>query len=450
MAQPNFWERKMNPLIRTGLRLLASLLVASFSANAVPAEEAGWKVGLAKVKITPTEAVFMAGYQQRNHPSEKVTSDLYAKALSLEDKNGQVAVLVTADLIWLQAHICDSVAAAVAEQTGLKREQLLFNASHIHTGPSLPLIAGNDGLDRGNRKPADQQRNIGYTRGLQKQLIEVVLASLKQRDPVRLSLGQGIINFPVNRREWTSKGVILGVNPRGPVDRTVPVLRIDSADGKLRAIVFGAATHNTTLGPSCYEICGDYAGFAQENLEKTHPGVQAMFVLGCAGDSDRHPRTAPNMPVKQAMDYARQHGAELSQEVERVLGGTGFIGSGQAGKSRPVHGPLRIAYGTTELSLQAGGNVTGRVAVWQFGDDLTLVALAGEVVVDYVALIEKALGPTKLWVAAYSNDVFGYLPSARLLGEGGYETRRGFSAKAQDALMAKVRELATQVGRTAQ
>ena len=87
------------------------------------------------------------------------------------------------------------------------------------------------------------------------------------------------------------------------------------------------------------------------------------------------------------------------------------------------------------------------MAVWQFGEDLTLVALAGEVVVDYVALIERVLGPTKLWVSAYSNDVFGYLPSARLLAEGGYETRRGFSAKAQDALVAKVRELADAAGR---
>jgi neutral ceramidase len=172
-----------------------------------------------------------------------------------------------------------------------------------------------------------------------------------------------------------------------------------------------------------------------------------MFLLGCAGDSDPYPRTAPKMPVGQARDYSRQHGAELSREVERVLGGTAFAGSGQGGKLKPVAGPLRVAYGTTELPLEAGGSVTGRVAVWQFGEDLTLVALAGEVVVDYVALIERALGPTRLWVSAYSNDVFGYLPSARLIPEGGYETRRGFSAKAQDALVAKVRELAGAAGR---
>ena len=440
----------MNLHLQTTIRLLALSLFSVVLVGADRADEPEWKVGLARVKITPEQPVFMAGYQQRDHASEKVDSDLYAKAMSLEDQKGTVAVLITADLIWLRADICDSVAAAVAEQTGLKREQLLFNVSHIHTGPSLSLGAGKGDVGKGNNKSVDMQRNIDYTRNLQKQLIEIILASLKKREPVRLSWGQGLVNFPMNRREWTSQGVILGVNPRGPTDRTVPVLRVEAPDGKLRAVVFGAATHNTTLGPSCYEICGDYAGFAQENLEKKHPGVQAMFMLGCAGDSDPYPRTSAKMPVQQALDYARQHGAELSQEVERVLGGSAFIGNGQGGKLKPVRGPLRISYGTTELPLQAGGNVTGRVAVWQFGEDLTLVALAGEVVVDYVALIEKALGPTKLWVAAYSNDVFGYLPSARLLGEGGYETRRGFSAKAQDALVAKVRELAAKVGRTAQ
>jgi len=93
------------------------------------------------------------------------------------------------------------------------------------------------------------------------------------------------------------------------------------------------------------------------------------------------------------------------------------------------------------------------VAVWQFGGDLTLVGLSGEVVVDYVPLIEQAIGPLQLWVAAYCNDVFGYFPSARVLKEGGYECRglyttQGFFAPAaQDVLVDKVRELAQRAGR---
>ena len=140
-------------------------------------------------------------------------------------------------------------------------------------------------------------------------------------------------NFVLNRRQFTPRGVILGMNPRGPADRTVPVLRIDTPEGKLRAVLFGAATHNTTLRGNCYEICGDYAGFAQADLEKQHPGVQAMFILGFAGDSDPYPHGT--------MDLARKHGRELSQEVERLLGA----------KLEPVRGPLRLAFAKADLPL---------------------------------------------------------------------------------------------------
>ncbi|HZY90083.1 MAG TPA: hypothetical protein VFE78_35000, partial [Gemmataceae bacterium] len=118
------------------------------------------------------------------------------------------------------------------------------------------------------------------------------------------------------------------------------------------------------------------------------------------------------------------------------------------------------SYGAAEMlaMLDRGEKVpahyTCPLAVWQFGHDLTLVGLSGEVVVDYVAMLEKALGPNQLWIAGYCNDVFGYLPSARVLGEGGYETRgiyTGgiglFDPKAQDVLVAKVRELAKKAGR---
>jgi hypothetical protein len=154
-----------------------------------------------------------------------------------------------------------------------------------------------------------------------------------------------------------------------------------------------------------------------------------------------------------------------------------------------VRGPVKIAFGQADLPLQEPppraelekqatrkGSIQAWVAqqmlaslkrgdtlpthykspvtVWQLGDDLTLVGLSGEVVVDYVAFLEKALGPNRLWLSAYCNDVFGYLPSARVLAEGGYETRGlytggigRFAPKAQDVLVAKVRELAGQAGR---
>jgi hypothetical protein len=446
---------------------LVGFLALLFPGPPARAADPEWKVGLAQVKITPERPVLLAGYANRTRPFDKVATDLYAKALALEDRAGQVAILVTTDLIGLPAAVAEPVCQRLAAKAGLRRAQVLLSSSHTHTGPALSL----DPAARDGRAPGDAQRTVEYTRQLQDKLVQVVLRALERRQPARLSWGTGVAPFVMNRREFTPGGVILGVNPRGPADRTVPVLRIDTTAGQLRAVLFGAATHNTTLTGNCYEICGDYAGFAQAYVQEHHPGAQALFLLGCAGDSNPYPRGT--------MDLAREHGATLGKEVGRVL----------ETKLQPVRGPLTIAFGQADLPLQEpppraeldrqaarkGGLDAGiarqmvaaldrgeklpthyrcPVTVWQFGQDLTLVGLSGEVVVDYVALLEKALGPNRLWPVAYCNDVFGYLPSARVLAEGGYETRGlysggigRFAPQAQDVLVPKVRELAEKAGR---
>jgi hypothetical protein len=456
--------------MRNGFSLsvaLLSLLSFAVATSSTMAADPEWKVGVARVKITPEYPLYMAGYASRTRPFEKVTADLYAKALALEDKQGHVGVIVTTDLIGLAAAVADPICQRLAEKAGLKREQILLNSSHIHTGPSLGL----DRLPSEGVAEGDRQRTIAYTKHLQDQIVDLVMKALEKREPANLSWGSGVVDFPMNRREFTPNGVILGVNARGPADRSVPVLRVNGADGKTRAILMGAGTHNTTLTDKCYEVCGDYAGFAQAQLEEQHPGATALFLLGCAGDSNPYPRGT--------MEQSRAHGATLAKEVNRIL----------ETKLQPVRGPLKMAFGRVDVPLQAAppreelekrrqrkGTLQAFTAnqmlalldrgekipthyscpleVWQFGDDLTIVGLSGEVVVDYVALLEKALGPLHLWPVAYCNDVFGYLPSARVLSEGGYETRglytgsTGlFANEAQDLIVAKVRELATTVGR---
>ncbi len=455
---------------RTGrIRLWAWAVVGlAFISGGAAAAEPEWKVGLARVKVTPERPVPMAGYASRNKLSEGVEADLFVQAMVLEDRGGHRAAVVTSDLIGFPAAVAEPICRRIEAKTGLKREQILLNSSHTHSGPQVTLRAKAEG----GTSAADAQRAVEYTRELQDKVVGAVTTAAGHLTPANLSWGSGVINFAMNRREFTPNGVILGVNPRGLADRSVPVLRVDSPDGKPLAVLFGAATHGTTLGGDNYRICGDYAGFAQDGLRAKFPGVQVMFMLGCAGDSNPYPRGT--------MALARQHGETLAAEVERVLGG----------KLRPVGGPLRIAFTRVDLPLQtsltrdeltklaankrdarsfAAGQLlalldkgeklpdhyTCPLTVWQFGDDLTLVGLSGEVVVDYLARLEKALGPNKLWVAAYCNDVFGYLPSAKVLAEGGYETRglyaggAGFFAPAAEEVVVRaVRELARRAGRT--
>jgi hypothetical protein len=442
---------------------------AAAFAEAAAAASKQWQAGLASVKITPEGPVAMAGYAARDKPSEGVVADLYAKVLALEDGNGQRAVWITTDLIGLRASVAEPMLRRIVERTGLKRHELLVNSSHTHTGPA---IAESDGSAYSISAEASA-RTRAYARMLQDRIVTAVDQALARMEPAELSFGGGVVPFVMNRREFTrDRGVILGVNPRGPADRTMPLLKVSSPGGAPRAVVFGAATHNTTLTGNEYRITGDYAGFAQEYVQKQLPGVQAMFVLGCAGDANPYPRGT--------LELARQHGETLGREVLRVLDT----------KLAPVSGPLKLQFDYVDLpfagvpprpelekmaqppseswrrwtasrmleTLDGGGKLPAYyrapLALWQFGTDLTLVALSGEVVVDYVHAIENALGPLQLWISAYNHDVFGYFPSARVLAEGGYETRgvvHGglgfFSPKAQDVVVAKVRELAQKAGR---
>lgn len=444
------------------MKVFLGVLVAVLCADAAETE---WRAGLATVKITPDKPVPMAGYAARVKPFENVAQDIYAKALALEDRQGHRAVLVTTDLIGLSRAVAGPVCERIQEKTKLTRRQILLSASHTHSAPTLRL---EERADPG-MTPEDARSIVAYTRSLQDKLVEAVMEALSRLEPARLSWGSGVAHFAMNRREFTPRGVILGVNPRGLVDRSVPVLRVDSADGKLRAVLFGYACHNTTLTQTNFSLCGDYAGFAQAYVQERHPGAQAMFMIGCGGDANPYPRGT--------MDHARENGAALGQEVCRILNTT----------LRPVTGPLTCTFDQASLPLQSfsraelekmatngpswqTGNARAMVAkldrgetlastydcpvaVWQFGSELTLVALSGEVVVDYVSLVEQAIGPLQLWIGAYCNEVFGYLPSARVLTEGGYECRglyttEGFFAStAQDVLMAKVRELARRAGR---
>ena len=435
---------------------------------AAPADD-GWKVGLASVKITPDEPVQMSGYASRTKPFERVNDDLYAKAIAFEDAQGRRGVIVTSDLIGFRAAIAEPVCERIAAKTGLKREQILLNSIHTHSAPTLSL----DENARENFPAEDAKRTAAYTRGLQDKVVDLAARAIEKMEPAKLSWGTGVAGFVMNRREPTPRGVILGFNPRGHVDSSVPVLRVDGADGKLRAALFGCACHNTTLTDKNMLLSGDYGGYAQRQIEELNPGALALMMLGCAGDANPHPRGT--------VENARDNGTALGREVHRVLGL----------KLLPVRGPLKTLMEKVDLPLQeappreeleklsksgpgekrgvykgllalaekgekAPSHYTAPVALWQFGEDLTMVGLSGEVVVDYVTLIEKSLGPLNLWVAAYCNDVFGYLPSARILEEGGYETRGVyyggpgiFAPTAQDALVKVVHDLAGRAGRPA-
>jgi len=446
--------------------ILLSLALLARPAGGAETDVA-WKAGAASVAITPEQPMWMAGYAARNKPSEGKFQDLFAKALAVEDPQGTRLVIVTLDLIGIPRTLRDFLEEQVREKHQLPRESLLMNASHTHSGPVVRAekVATYDLV-------ADETQRVGdYVTGLKEKLVAVVGAAIADLGPAKLGYSHARCGFAMNRRLPTEKGYQNSPYPDGPVDHDVPVLRIERPDGTLRAVLFGYACHNTTLG--LYQFCGDYAGFAQQYLEESHPGTTALFVIGCGADQNPYPRST--------LELAQQHGRTLATAVEAAL----------LPKPRPVAGPLRGALAEVALDfapapsreqllelakkpnkyearhaelllkeLEENGKIRSSypylVQVVRFGDDLTLAALAGEVVVDYSLRLKRELSGVPVWVAGYSNDVFAYVPSQRVLSEGGYEAGGAvvfgslpgpFDPSLEERIVGKVHELFDGLGR---
>jgi hypothetical protein len=409
--------------------LALATIAPSLSPAAAPIE---LRVGIGRADITPKGPIWLSGYAARNRPSDGVVNDLWAKALVIEDSGGGRVVLVTTDLVGIPHDLSEEVAARLKAKYGLERSQILLNASHTHCGPVVWPNLKNMFFFGSEEK----ERVVQYAKLLTDDIVRAVDAAMADLSPARVSLGHGSAGFAINRRHATKTGVQIGVNPAGPVDHDVPVLKIASPDGKLRAVLFAYTCHNTTLGGDFYRVCGDYAGFAAADLEKALPGTTAMFAQLCAGDQNPNPRGT--------LELAQRHGKTLADEVRRVLGG----------ELRAVQGPIRTAYTVTELKFAPHDRATfvteatnkdkfkqararlmlaaydaGRpvrslpypVQALRFGDSLTLLALADEVTVEYGLRLKQEFPKENLIVMGYSGEVCCYIPSLAVLKGGGYE-----------------------------
>ena len=401
----------------TSSLVLTLLTFWSIAAGDEPETPVDWKVGAASVKITPERRLHMAGYAGRKEPAEGTEQDLFGKALAIEDGEGNRVVLVTLDLIGVKEQLRTDVSKQVEEKYKLPPHALLMNASHTHCGPAYGRDDAKD-----------------YFAALTTKLVKLVGEALEQRQPAHLSYSFARCSVAMNRRTPSDEGFRNHPNPNGPVDHTVPVLSVRSPDDDaLRAVVFGYACHNTTMGFRRW--LGDYAGYAQEFFEKDHPGVTALFMMGCGGDQNPYPRSE--------LKYAQMHGRSLATAVEAAL----EVNQRTLRHQRPVRGKLSSVLETVDLEFATPDrpDFAYPVQVIRFGNDLMLVALGNEVVVYYALRLKRELtkpdGPA-IWIAGYSNVYSGYIPSKRVLLEGGYEARsRPWKPTLEERIVGKVDEL---------
>lgn len=379
--------------------------------------------------------MWMSGYASRVKPSEGKVHDLWAKALCLEDSAGKRAILITLDLVGVGRETALPIREKIAKKHNIDFGAVTLASSHTHCGP----VVGNT-LRSMYFLDKEQTERIGaYTSLLEKKIVSVAENAIANLAPAFLNQESGNTDFAVNRRnnkeadvpKIRAEGKLIG-----PVDHDVPVLAIRDKSGMLKGVVFGYACHATVL--SFQQWCGDYPGFAMLELQKKHPGAVAMFWAGCGADQNPLPR--------RSVELAQSYGKKLADAVDATL----------SRPMKPIQGELRIQseevpipfakipdretllalkgskdkfeVARAELllkQLQTEGRIKDEypypISVWKLGDGPSWLWLGGEVVVDYSLRIKKEHQGQTIWVGAYANDVMAYIPSLRVLNEGGYE-----------------------------
>jgi hypothetical protein len=408
----------MTPAVLLRASGLLVLLAVSAAAENI---RAGW----AKVEITPAEPVMLAGYASRKDLSRGVHDPLSARVIAFE-QNGRKLVLISTDNLGFYGGTAEAIRAAIIQACNLQPAELFLCAIHTHSAPTLTLTP-----ERGH------PNNLRYTKALQDKLVETTRTALSRLAPVELGSGTGASPVGVNRREVvTNAGVAsikLGRNPSGPCDPEVQVLRVGAAAGEPAMILFGYATHSTSLGPGNLLVSGDVHGIAEQFLEKHFDQeLLAPGFAGASGDIDPWYRVLPafnttNGWIPETVLMGTMLGEEVAQVATRI-------------KTAPSEGPVNSLFRTLQLSGKASsdGQVTPRdinVTLGRVGD-VALVGLGGEIFSEIGKAIKSRSPFSRTFIFTHCNGTAGYVPTAPCYPEGGYEVQTsGFGPRAAEQLI---------------
>jgi neutral ceramidase len=209
--------------------LLSGALAATAAAQTVTERssleafkiESNLRAGVAKFDVTPPVDTKVAGHVRQTHGAR----DPIRAAVLLLDDGRTKAAIVTFDFLCAWDELVQEVRDAVSRVTNTPRENILVATSHNHSGP-------------------EWSPGSPYCRQMIDKVGAAAADAMRGMRPVSLGYGEGMIHFNINRRQVINGRAVVRLNPDGPCDRRVKVLRVD--DGKSlapMAVVMHAVCH---------------------------------------------------------------------------------------------------------------------------------------------------------------------------------------------------------------
>jgi hypothetical protein len=381
--------------------------------------------------ITPSVGTGLSGYK-RNHTSYGIYDDLYLQSLLLSDQKDKKLLLFSADLIGFDSDFVNRIRHWIRNQDhDLNPASIIFNATHTHCGPATCKIIESAGkIDKKYMKFLEQN--------IKEAVIELLNSKMKSGN---LYCGYGKCSLSINRRmsvkEKTGSRVvekiIMRPNYEGSVDHSLGVIQIRGKNEDI--ILFNYACHPTTRGG--YIISGDFPTAATRYLRASnYKKREAMFLQGAAGDN-KVPciNEDGSRFIGGDSNNVIEYGNKLAKAVEKMLGHLNQIKPSFASYRNefilPYSKILPVIPDSKKkdyeklvrerLAIENNDGVIMDWTVWKLSKDCILIALPGEVC-HMIGKTAKKMSAVKFpFFLGYSNGTPAYIPTDKILREGGYE-----------------------------
>lgn len=380
-------------------------------------------LGVSKVCITPETPVRLCGFGFRRTPYEAVRDDIYIRVFDLREEEERV-IFLYGDLLWWNPVFVDRMKAEIEEQLGIQGDQLLFVASHNHSGPGtgdafIPLL-----------EDAEEE----YVAFLQKRILSALCLAQKNPEEVQMTRSEHVCGLNVYRRVMTSDGIQMMPNYEVKPDQTMTVFSFYREDGTLKGRIVHYPCHANLSKDN--ELHPDYPGYALEALDQKNPGSLSIFLQGCT--ADMRPNCVLGNQFRAAQDEEVKRFAEMfCTTVAEAAQKETPVGSGMNLRHLSVRLPVLQTLSRQEVEARKGDEAE-EIRQWAEGVlkknlrdyemlELSALKLGEQLIYFFNAEVSMYYAmAARNWKAGtvctgYTNGMIGYLSTADQIREGGYE-----------------------------
>ncbi len=368
-----------------------------------------------KVNITPDAPQWLMGYDARR--SIGVHDAIYHRILALDD-GGTQFYLIASDLCLFSPSVYDEVAERLRKQLNIPATNVWWSVTHTHAAPEV----GPPGIYKALLGRSDHEWDREYAEKVMSALVNGVKEARGKLEVASVRIGTGFSVANINRRAKDVDGrMSLGLNPDGPADRQIGILRFERLDGSPIAVVANYAMHGTVLSGKNLEIGGDGPGTVSAYVEQKI-GAPVLYVNGAAGN------LAPIYSVypDPRSGHLSQFNVLLGDRILAALDGLGPASKQVAlrASGTAIDTPLKPGLDWPEELAAYGrpGYVKLPVRFLKINETLLWSAPVEMFCEIAMAVRERSPFPHTFYLG-YTNGWFGYLPTKAAFEEGGYEPK---------------------------